>query len=220
MDITPSLNLACVHVYISASTSVFMHVFCFFLLQVRKEVRQQANSWSQFNNLRVWCVLPRHMSAGVITSWVHQLQPVGRKWDVSSKKNRLRESRVKNRKGTANMHFKIVIKTKEEEMVTYKAPSICRLGRQMVNKRHEESRSWLFSVEVRMSNELYHKRQMVRGFKPNFKLPSSQLHWNPSPGRSYENTLSVGLERTLTSRGFSCEATGTLLNSICPRQRR
>lgn len=30
MDITPSLNLACVHAYISASTSVFMHVVLFF----------------------------------------------------------------------------------------------------------------------------------------------------------------------------------------------
>lgn len=73
------------------------------------------------------------------------------------------------------MHFKIVIKTKEEEMVTYKAPSICKLGRQTVNKRLEVSRSRWFSVEAGMSNELYHKRLMVRGFKPKFKLPSSQL---------------------------------------------
>ena len=46
------------------------------------------------------------------------------------------------------------------------------------------------------------------------------LHCNPSPGSSYENTLSVGLERALTSRGFSHEAAGTLLNSAGPRQQR
>lgn len=31
-------------------------------------------------------------------------------------------------------------------------------------------------------------------------------------------TLSVGLERTLTSKGFSPEGTGTLLSSRCPRR--
>lgn len=46
------------------------------------------------------------------------------------------------------------------------------------------------------------------------------LYCNPKPGSSYENTLSVGLERTLTSKGFSREAAGTLLNSACPRQQR
>lgn len=45
----------------------------------------------------------------------------------------------------------------------------------------------------------------------------SPFFCNSKPGPSYENTLAVGLERTLTSKGFSLEVTGTLLNKG-PRQ--
>lgn len=46
------------------------------------------------------------------------------------------------------------------------------------------------------------------------------LYCNPRPGISYNNTPSVGLERTLTSKGFSREAIGSLLSRACPRQQK
>jgi len=77
-----------------------------------------------------------------------------------------------------------------------------------------------------VSTATFKWREMVWGFQAEVQTPLLLALWlqfpllycNPSPGISYENTLSVGLERTLTSKGFSREAMGTLLNSVGPRQ--
>lgn len=69
---------------------------------------------------------------------------------------------------------------------------------------------------------------MERGFQGEVQAPLLLTLWlqfpllycNSNPGSSYENTPSAGLERTLTSKGFSHEAGGTLIDSACPRQQR
>lgn len=100
-------------------------------------------------------------------------------------------------------------------------------GRKRTQSMTKRQRGW-FSMYARVvSSDLMEKeRNGERGFQVqapfllNLWLQFPLLYCNSNPGSSYENTLSVGLERCLTSRGFSHEATGTLLNSTCPRQQR
>ena len=83
-------------------------------------------------------------------------------------------------------------------------------------------------VDMRKSTSSERWGWMESGFQTQVQAPLPFALWlqfpllycNPNPGSPYENTLSVGSERTLTSRGFSRGASGTLLRSDCPRQRR
>lgn len=131
-----------------------------------------------------------------------------------------------------------------EELISQGATSADQEDREyetqaVPSRRHETKKTehekktlrMILHVGARKSNELWadgEGEKWREASRLKFKLRSPLAlrlqfplpYCNSNPGGSYENTLSVALEYTLTSKGFSHEAAETLLTSACPRQRR